>query len=165
MRALHSLLLLSVLAPATCLAQSTGDATATSTAGALDLKLPEASPFAGDPPGTYYGDHAAPADATAQDQADDGKWQVHGAVTTGVAYSSKARGRDTGTFTGMDLNLSKRYTTDEGNTGGISLNISVAQGNGPGFGGPGWGYYGPPPRPMGPPPRPRADEQDGDGGQ
>ncbi|MFT4196721.1 MAG: hypothetical protein QM601_02195 [Pseudoxanthomonas sp.] len=164
MRTLSSLLLLAALTPAACLAQSTTSATSTasssssssdSTASSLDslnLKLPESSPFAADPPGTWYGDHDASGDQKGKN--DDGKWQVHGSVTTGVAYSSHARGRDTGTYTGLDLNLSKRYTTDEGNSGLISLNISTGQGNGPMFG---RGYGPPPPGPR-PPPHPDSDD-------
>ncbi|HEY0335582.1 MAG TPA: hypothetical protein VGC74_18075 [Stenotrophomonas sp.] len=151
----------SLLASGAALAQT--DATAPDPKN-LDLSLPQAPlqyrsdpVYATDPPGTYYGDKTGPApvarypDGRVADVVDD-KLQVHGAVAAGVGYSSRGGNSN---WQAATLNLSKTYTSDEGRTSNVGLNITVGQGEGDGFGfGPGYygrGFYGPGPG-WGPPP-------------
>ncbi|MCG8277930.1 hypothetical protein [Stenotrophomonas sp. NLF4-10] len=133
------ILLACLLAPFAAAAQS-------ATPGALDLSVPQAPlrymndpSYQSDAPGTYYGDHSGPRpkrDAVAATTHDDGL-QVHGAISTGIGYS-KAFGNSH--WTSADINLGKDYTTDEGNTRRVDLNIHISQGKGAGpFG------YGPGP--------------------
>ncbi|MGB3393170.1 MAG: hypothetical protein WA956_06435 [Stenotrophomonas sp.] len=115
--------------------------------GALDLRVPQAPlrymsdpSYQSDAPGTFYGDHSGPRpkrDAGAA-AGDDGL-QVHGAISTGIGYS-KALGNSH--WTSADINLGKDYTTEEGKTRRLDLNIHISQGKGAGpFGyGPGYGY-------------------------
>jgi hypothetical protein len=125
------ILLACLLAPFAAAAQS-------ATPGALDLSVPQAPlrymsdpSYQSDAPGTYYGDHSGPRpkrDAVAAATNDDGL-QVHGAVSTGIGYS-KAFGNSH--WTSADVNLGKDYTTDEGNTRRLDLNIHISQGKGAG---------------------------------
>ena len=140
-----SLILTCLLAPAAAMAQNS----AATTPGALDLSVPQAPlrylgdapTYRNDPPGTYYGDRSGPRprkQATAATASDD-TLQVHGAISTGIGYS-KAFGNSH--WTAADINLGKTYTTDEGNSRRVDLNIHVSQGKGAGpFG------YGPGPGP------------------
>ncbi|PSD27650.1 hypothetical protein C7E12_15700, partial [Stenotrophomonas maltophilia] len=94
-----------------------------------------------DPPGTYYGDKSGPRvhdDAKIADVTDD-KVKVSGSFTTGIGYSKNGGNSH---YNAATLNLSKNYTTDEGKTHGVNLNIHVSEGKGPGFFGPYGGYYG-----------------------
>lgn len=123
---------------------STSSAWAQSEAEKLDLSLPETASYAGDPPGTYYGDKSGPAVATAatetgerdpcvvmhDDRDGDG---VTGSFTTGIGHS-KGYGRST--FNAASVNLCKSYTDDDGDTRMFNLNINVGQSDGPGFYGP-----------------------------
>jgi len=133
------ILLACLLAPFAAAAQSAAP-------GALDLSVPQAPlrymndpSYQSDAPGTYYGDHSGPRpkrDAVAATTHDDGL-QVHGAISTGIGYS-KAFGNSH--WTSADINLGKDYTTDEGNSRRVDLNIHISQGKGAGpFG------YGPGP--------------------
>ena len=139
------LLVASLLASGAALAQT--DSTAPN-ARNLDLSVPQAPlqyrsdpVYANDPPGTFYGDKTGPApaarypDGRIADVVDD-KLQVHGAVAAGVGYSSHGGNSN---WQAATINLSKNYTTDEGKTGNVGLNITVGQGEGPVFGP---GYYG-----------------------
>jgi len=143
------LILACLLAPAVALAQNTAAAP-----GALDLSVPQAPlrylndpSYQKDAPGTFYGDHSGPrprADGTGTASVTDDKLQVHGAVSTGIGYS-KAFGNSH--WSSADINLGKNYTTDDGDTRRLDLNIHVSQGKGAGpFGygfGPGPGpWYG-----------------------
>ncbi len=144
----RSLMILAcLLAPIPAMAQAAGTAP-----GALDLSVPQAPlrylndpSYQADAPGTYYGDHSGPQQPRRQEAATasvtDDKLQVHGAVSTGIGYS-KAFGNSH--WTSADINLGKNYTTDEGNTRRVDLNIHVSQGKGAGpFGyGPGPWYGG-----------------------
>ncbi len=94
-----------------------------------------------DPPGTYYGDKSGPRvhdDAKIADVTDD-KVKVSGSFTTGIGYSKNGGNSH---YNAATLNLSKNYTTDEGKTHGVNVNIHVSEGKGPGFYGPYGGYYG-----------------------
>ena len=136
-----SLIAVLLLAPALAMAQDD----AASTAGGLDLSVPQAplrylgDTYKGDAPGTYYGDHSGPLprrDAGTATVTDD-KLQVHGTLSTGIGYS-KAFGNSH--WSAADINLGKNYTTDEGKTRRVDVNIHVSQGKGVGpFG------YGPGP--------------------
>ncbi len=141
------------------LAQSEGGSDA---ARSLDLSVPKEPiqyrgdpAYANDPPGTFYGDKSGPVprapDGRIADVVDD-KLQVHGAVAAGVGYSSRGGNSN---WQAATVNLTKNYTTDEGNTNTFGLNISVGKSEGPVFG-PGYygrGYYGPGPyRASEPPP-------------
>jgi len=155
------LLVATLLASGAALAQT--DSTAPDPKN-LDLSVPQgpiqyrSDPvYASDPPGTYYGDKSGPAptarypDGRVASVVDD-KLQVHGAVAVGVGSSSHGGNSN---WQAATVNLSKNYTTDEGNTGSVGLNITVGQGEGPLFGpGPyGRGYFGPGPGAgWGPPP-------------
>ena len=140
-------LLLCLALPGTVLAQSAAGATAPQAAG-LDLSLPQAPmrylndpALQQDPPGTYYGDKGGPRvhdDARIADVTDD-KVKVSGSFTTGIGYSKNGGNSH---YNAATLNLSKNYTTDEGKTHGVNLNIHVSEGKGPGFFGPYGGYYG-----------------------
>jgi len=134
------ILLACLLAPFAAAAQN-------ATPGALDLSVPRAPlrymsdpSYQSDAPGTYYGDHSGPRprqDVDTDNDSDDDGLQVHGAISTGIGYS-KAFGNSH--WTSADINLGKDYTTDEGNTRRLDLNIHVSQGKGAGpFG------YGPGP--------------------
>ena len=143
-----SLLLCLAALPGAALAQSAAGATAPQASG-LDLSVPQAPmrylndpSLPQDPPGTYYGDKSGPRvhdDAQIADVQDD-KLKVSGSFTTGIGYS-----KNTGNshYNAATLNLSKNYTTDEGKTRGVNVNIHVSEGKGPGYFGPyGGGYYG-----------------------
>ncbi|SBV37091.1 conserved exported hypothetical protein [uncultured Stenotrophomonas sp.] len=132
------ILLACLLAPFAAAAQS-------ATPGALDLSVPQAPlrymsdpSYQSDAPGTYYGDHSGPHAKPGAVAASGGDGlQVHGAVSTGIGYS-KAFGNSH--WSSADINLGKNYTTDEGNTRRVDLNIHISQGKGAGpFG------YGPGP--------------------
>ncbi len=136
-----------MLAPAAAMAQSTVTPGALD---ALDLKVPQEPvrylgdpSYQGDAPGTYYGDHSGrrlPAkESPSGPVVVDDKLQVRGAVSTGIGYS-KAYGNSH--WSSVDLNLGKNYTTDEGNTRRVDVNIHVSKGDG--FGPYG---YGPGPGP------------------
>ncbi len=139
-----SLLLALLLAPAAAMAQS-----AAPTPESLDLSVPQAPlRYLGDPsyqrdaPGTYYGDHSGrglPSKQGTPEVVDD-KLQVHGAISTGIGYS-KAYGNSH--WNAVDLNLGKNYTTDEGKTRRVDVNIHVSKSDGGPFGyGPGpWGGW------------------------
>jgi hypothetical protein len=82
-----------------------------------------------DPPGTYYGDKSGPRvhdDAKIADVTDD-KVKVSGSFTTGIGYSKNGGNSH---YNAATLNLSKNYTTDEGKTHGVNLNIHVSEGKG-----------------------------------
>ena len=76
-------------------------------------------------------------DAKIADVTDD-KVKVSGSFTTGIGYSKNGGNSH---YNAATLNLSKNYTTDEGKTHGVNLNIHVSEGKGPGFFGPYGGYY------------------------
>lgn len=109
----------------------------------LDLKLKDtSSPFGGDPPGAYYGDHSGPAPKDAErprSELDDGKAHLHGAFTTGMGYS---KGYGSSTYNAADLNISKAFTSDSGRTSVMSMDIHVSKSDGPGYGPYGYGGYG-----------------------
>ena len=141
-----------LLAPAVAMAQDD----AASTAGGLDLSLPQAplrylgDTYKGDAPGTYYGDHSGRGldkkDSLGAQVMDD-KLQVHGMVSAGIGYS-KAYGNSN--WQAVDLNLGKNYNTDEGESRRVNLNIHLSKsegagpygyGPGPGFGPGPWGGW------------------------
>jgi len=144
-------LIAGLLASSAAVAQSEDSSAARS----LDLSVPSAPiqyrstdpAYANDPPGTFYGDKTGAVgrapDGRIAEVVDD-KVQVHGAVAAGVGYSSQGGNSN---WQAATINLTKNYTTDEGKTNTFGLNISVGQGEGPGFGGGyyGRGYYGPGP--------------------
>ncbi|TAA07473.1 hypothetical protein EA658_16920 [Pseudoxanthomonas winnipegensis] len=111
----------------------------------LNLKLKDDTSFsgAGDPPGTYYGDHSGPVvetdPARPVSELDDGKAHVHGAFTTGIGYS---KGYGSSTYNAADLSVAKAFTSDEGRTSVMRMDIHVSKSDGPFGGGPYGGYYG-----------------------
>ncbi|MDG2517549.1 hypothetical protein [Lysobacter soli] len=119
---------------------------------ALDLSVPaERIHFASTDPDVNYGNDPpgawrpiTPAEVEASTKND---WQVHGAVEAGIGYS-----KNTGTsnWQAVNLNLDKTYTTDDGDTNHVNIDINVGHSDGPVFG-PGAvyspGYYGPSPMP------------------
>ena len=116
---------------------------AQSNAEALDLALPNASAYANDAPGTWYGDRQvakskdqreeAPIDPCAWYGDDDGDG-VTGSITTGIGYS-KGYGRST--YNAANLNLCRTTYNDEGKPRTFNLDINVSRSDGPGY------YYGP----------------------
>ena len=141
-----SLIAVLLLAPALAMAQDD----AASTAGGLDLSVPQAplrylgDTYKGDAPGTYYGDHSgrglSKKDNSPGAEVMDDKLQVHGAVSAGIGYS-KAYGNSN--WQAVDLNLGKNYNTDEGQSRRVNLNIHMSKSEGPGPYG--YGPYGPGP--------------------
>ncbi|KAF1015173.1 MAG: hypothetical protein GAK31_02663 [Stenotrophomonas maltophilia] len=145
-------LLLCLPLPGAVLAQSAAGATAPQVNG-MDLNVPQAPmrylndpAMQQDPPGTYYGDKTGPrvhGDASIADVQND-KMKVSGSFTTGIGYVKNYGNTH---YNAATLNLSKNYTTDDGKTHGVNINIHVSEGKGPGFFGPygggyGGGYYG-----------------------
>lgn len=129
--------------PFALLALMTAPAWAQQSAEALDLALPNASAYANDAPGTWYGDRqvatpkgrqaAAPIDPCAWYGDDDGDG-VSGSITSGIGYS-KGHGRST--YNAANLNLCKTTYNDEGKPRTFNLDINVSRSDGPGY------YYGP----------------------
>lgn len=150
-------LLLCLLAPGVVLAQSAAGATGPQSAD-LNLAVPQApmqylgdGSLRGDPPGTFYGDKSGrklsdPGAGNGIANVTDDKLRVNGSVTTGIGYSKEGGNSH---YNAAELNLNKNYTTDEGKTHNMNLNIRVSEGKGPGFYGPYGGYggygYGPGP--------------------
>ncbi|MBO9717370.1 MAG: hypothetical protein J7507_11335 [Pseudoxanthomonas sp.] len=102
---------------------------------ALDLALPQASPYRNDPPGTWYGDRSgvpAPAPGTSPATvlrrpacptgADGQERPLTGAVTAGVGYSSNLGNSN---YTAADLAYCKRLVGDDGNEGAIRVQMHV----------------------------------------
>lgn len=153
----NSLILTSLLAPAVAMAQAAG-ATGPQSATSLDLSVPQAplrylndDAYQRDAPGTFYGDRSGRRASMAGEpgvEITDDKLRVNGSVSTGIGYSKRGGNSH---YTAASLNLSKNYTTDEGKTNSVNLNIHVSEGEGPGFYGPyGGGYGGYGPYPYGP---------------
>lgn len=113
----------------------------------LDLSVPatpiafvNAADYQNPPPGGWHGNLPAPG------QDGDGAWQVHGSMEVGVGWSEHGGNSN---YQAADINMARTYTTDDGDTGHVGINISVGQFDGPAFGpayGPGY-YYGPGPGP------------------
>lgn len=141
------MLLCLAASPLAASAQSAAGAVGPQSASGLDLGVPQEPVrymndprFQQDPPGTYYGDKSGPrpqGDGRIAEVTDD-KVRVSGSFTTGIGYSKQGGNSH---YNAASLNLSKNYTTDEGRTHGVNLNINVSEGKGPGFMGP-WGGYG-----------------------
>ncbi|GAB3065931.1 hypothetical protein GCM10027214_35660 [Stenotrophomonas tumulicola] len=142
------ILLCLACAPSVALAQSAAGATGPQSVTGLNLAVPNEPlrylndpSFQQDAPGTYYGDKTGPrprADGS-PGTLDDDKMKVSGSFSTGIGYS---KGYGNSHYNAATLNLSKNYTTDEGKTRGVNVNIHVSEGNGPGFYGPWDGPYG-----------------------
>jgi len=150
-------LLLCLSLPGVALAQSAAGATGPQSSTGLDLSIPDAplqylsdQSLRGDPPGTFYGDRTGrrSTDRAANGIAHvtDDKLRVNGSVTTGIGYAKNFGNTH---YNAAELNLSKNYTSDEGNTRNVNVNIRVSEGKGPGFFGPygyddfdGYGGYG-----------------------
>ena len=143
------ILLCLACAPSLVMAQSAAGATGPQSATSLNLAVPSEPlrylndpSFQQDAPGTYYGDKSGPLprgeDGRVAEVTDD-KLRVSGSVSTGIGYSE---GYGNSHYNAASLNLSKNYTTDEGKTRGVNVNIHVSEGKGPGFYGPWGGGYG-----------------------
>ncbi len=143
-------LLLCLSMPGVAMAQSAAGATGPQSATGLDLSLPDQPlqylndpSLRGDPPGTFYGDktgrRALDRDSGRIAGVTDDKLRVNGSFTTGIGYSKNFGNSH---YNEAELNLNKNYTTDEGNTHNVNLNIRVSEGKGPGFFGPYGGYGG-----------------------
>jgi len=135
--------------PGVAAAQSAAGAAGPQSATGLNLDLPQQPlrylndpSLQQDPPGTYYGDRSGPRPAAGGRIAEvtDDKVKVSGSFTTGIGYSENVGNTH---YNAATLNLSKNYTTDEGRTRGVNLNIHVSEGKGPGFMGPWGGGFGP----------------------
>jgi len=145
------LLLCLACAPSMALAQSAAGATGPQSASGLNLAVPQKPlSYLNDPtlqqdaPGTYYGDKSGPRPRPRTDDGPgtyitDDKLNVSGSVSTGIGYS---KGYGNSHYNAATLNLNKNYTTDEGKTRGVNVNIHVSEGKGPGFLGPWDGPYG-----------------------
>ena len=144
------ILLCLACAPSAVLAQSAAGATGPQSATGLNLAVPREPlrylndpSFQQDAPGTYYGDKSGPRARAGSDngiaEVTDDKLHVSGSVSTGIGYSE---GYGNSHYNAATLNLSKNYTTDEGKTRGVNVNIHVSEGKGPGFFGPWDGPYG-----------------------
>ena len=151
------ILLCLACAPSAVLAQSAAGATGPQSATGLNLAVPSEPlrylndpSFQQDAPGTYYGDKSGPRARAGGDngiaEVTDDKLRVSGSVSTGIGYSENYGNSH---YNAAELNLSKNYTTDEGNTRNVNVNIRVSEGKGPGFFGPfgfdgfdGYGGYG-----------------------
>ena len=143
------ILLCLACAPSLVMAHSAAGATGPQSATGLNLAVPSEPlrylndpSFQQDAPGTYYGDKSGPLprgeDGRVAEVTDD-KLRVSGSVSTGIGYSE---GYGNSHYNAASLNLSKNYTTDEGKTRGVNVNIHVSEGKGPGFYGPWGGGYG-----------------------
>jgi len=143
------ILLCLACAPSLAMAQSAAGATGPQSATRLNLAVPSEPlrylndpSFQQDAPGTYYGDKSGPlprGEAGRVAEVTDDKVRVSGSVSTGIGYSE---GYGNSHYNAASLNLSKNYTTDEGKTRGVNVNIHVSEGKGPGFYGPWGGGYG-----------------------
>jgi hypothetical protein len=109
----------------------------------LDLKLKDDPAFsAADPPGAYYGDHSGPVPrdiVPARSELDDGKAHLHGSFTTGMGYST---GYGSSTYHAADLSIGKAFTSEQGRTSVMRMDIHVSKGDGPFHGPYGDGDYG-----------------------
>lgn len=139
------LLMCAVLACAPAVAQDTSDTS--SAAHALDLSVPATridfpttSDSRNEPPGTWVGDMSS---QRALEGNANGDWQVHGSMEMGVGWSERGGNSN---WQAATINMGKAYTTDDGDTGHMGLNISVGQFDGPAFGPE--RYYGPEAGPM-----------------
>ncbi len=147
------LLLCLASAPSIVLAQSAAGATGPQSSSGLNLAVPQKPlSYLNDPtlqqdaPGTYYGDKSGPRPRSRGDDGPgtyitDDKLNVSGSISTGIGYSSNGGNSH---YNAATLNLNKNYTTDEGKTHGVNVNIHVSEGKGPGFFGP-YGGFGPGP--------------------
>lgn len=141
------LLMCGLLACTPVVAQDVDSADSADAARTLDLSVPatpiafvNAADYQNPPPGGWHGNLPAPG------QDGDGAWQVHGSMEVGVGWSEHGGNSN---YQAADINMARTYTTDDGDTGHVGINISVGQFDGPAFGpayGPGY-YYGPGPGP------------------
>ncbi|MCD0247679.1 hypothetical protein JWH04_20825 [Xanthomonas melonis] len=142
-----SLLLLATLFAAGGAFAQSGDGSAQpASARALDLSIPQAPvqyrsdpEYSADPPGTFYGDKSGSRPALARpsaasiaaERAEQCQGQLHGAVETGIGYSSRGGNSN---WQAANLNSCKTYYGDDGKPRQIGVSISVGRGEGPVFG-------------------------------
>ncbi|MFC7520902.1 hypothetical protein ACFQS6_13575 [Xanthomonas populi] len=140
------LLLVTLFAAGGALAQA-GDGSAEPVAArSLDLSIPQAPvqyrsdpEVPTDPPGTFYGDKSGPqpalsrpnAASIAAERAEQCQGKLHGAVETGMGYSSRG---GNGNWQAVNLNSCKTYYDDDGKAHQIGVSISVGRDGGPIFG-------------------------------
>ncbi|MBB3855316.1 hypothetical protein FHY29_000691 [Xanthomonas arboricola] len=155
----RSLLLLATLfAAGSALAQAGESSAEPGSARSLDLSVPQAPlqyrsdpEYSTDPPGTFYGDKSGPkpaltrpsAASLAAERAEQCQGKLHGAVETGMGYSNRGGNSN---WQAVNLNSCKTYYDDDGKAHQIGVSISVGRGEGALFGpryGP--GAYGPGP--------------------
>lgn len=119
------------------------------TPGALDLSVPQAPmrylddpAYRNEAPGTFHGDHSGRRLSGGSDSrpATGDRLQVQGMVSAGIGHSSAYGNHN---WQAVDLNLGKNYTTDDGRTRRVDLNIHLSKDDGIGPYGPGPGpWYG-----------------------
>lgn len=133
-------------AAGSALAQASDGNPGTATARSLDLSLPQAPvqlrsdpEYSNDPPGTFYGDKSGPKPALARptaasiaaERAEQCQGKLHGAVETGLGYSSRSGNSN---WQAVNLNSCKTYYDDDGKAHQIGVSISVGRGEGSIFG-------------------------------
>lgn len=152
------LVLVSLFATGSAIAQMRNGNAETATPRTLDLSIPQAPvqlrsdpTYSTDPPGTFYGDKSGPKPALARssaasiaaERAEQCQGTLHGAVGTGLGYSNRGGSSNWQT---LSLNSCKTYYDDEGKAHQIGVSISVGRGQGSIFGqGYAPGGYGPSP--------------------
>ncbi|MEA9730210.1 hypothetical protein ABQE70_16020 [Xanthomonas campestris pv. campestris] len=140
------LLLATLLATGSALAQTGDSGTDAVTPHSLDLSIPKepvqyrSDPeYSTDPPGTFYGDKTGPQPALARssaasiaaERAEQCQGKLHGAVETGMGYSNRGGNSN---WQAVNLNSCKTYYDDDGKAHQIGVSISVGRGEGPIFG-------------------------------
>ncbi|WP_338334211.1 hypothetical protein [Xanthomonas euvesicatoria] len=134
------------VAAGSALAQASDGNPETASARALDLSIPQAPvqlrsdpEYSNDPPGTFYGDKSGPKPALARpsaasiaaERAEQCQGKLHGAVETGLGYSSHGGNSN---WQAVNLNSCKTYYDDDGKAHQIGVSISVGRGEGSIFG-------------------------------
>ena len=140
------LLLATLLATGSALAQTGDSGTDAVTPRSLDLSIPKepvqyrSDPeYSTDPPGTFYGDKTGPQPALASpsaasiaaERAEQCQGKLQGAVETGMGYSNRGGNSN---WQAVNLNSCKTYYDDDGKAHQIGVSISVGRGEGPIFG-------------------------------
>lgn len=139
-------LLVTLFVAGDALAQAGDASTGPAAARALDLSIPQAPlqyrsdpDYSTDPPGTFYGDKRGPrpastrpsAAAIAAERAEQCQGKLHGAMETGIGYSSRGGNSN---WQAANLNSCKTYYDDDGDAHQIGVSISIGRGEGPVFG-------------------------------
>lgn len=140
------LLLVTLFATGSAIAQTRHGNAATATPRALDLSIPQAPvqlrsdpAYSTDPPGTFYGDKSGSKPALARSSAasiaakstERCQGRLHGEMATGLGYSNRGGNSN---WQALHLNSCKTYYDDDGKAHQIGVSISVGRGQGSVFG-------------------------------